>query len=95
MLLALTVCSQFQLAVDRALLEVINRSVLGLKLTSHGDEICHRYMQDGFYRERRYALHPIAPKSTCGQDTLLDDVTPAAAKPCFLQLAALGHRRRV
>jgi hypothetical protein len=57
MLLALAVCSQFQLAVDRALLEVINRSVLGLKLTSHGDEICHRYMQDGFYRA------PVRPSS--------------------------------
>jgi hypothetical protein len=39
--------------------------------------------------ERRYALHPIALKSTCGQETSLDDVTPANAKPCFGNLLTL------
>ena len=41
--------------------------------------------------ECRYALHPIAPKSTCGQETSLDDATPANAKSYFQQFASLCH----
>jgi hypothetical protein len=59
------------------------QSVLGLKLTCHGDEICHRYMQDRCYRA---AVHPSSYSNKIDmrcQETSLDGVTPANAKPCF------------